>query len=111
MLAAGEEGAGIPTNLSLKQIHCIDLRCVDSAARIGEVLPRIHDLSQQPHGLGFDLSEQAGSERQRLVAARTPGPKIVAERFVPKPLFQGNVRPLRKIECRAKTPGTLRREG
>jgi hypothetical protein len=107
MLAAGEEGSGIPADMSLKQIHSIDLCCVDSAARIGEVLTRIQDFTQQPHRFGFDLSEQAGSECQRLVAARTPGSKIVAERFVPKPLFQANIRPLRKIEGRAKTPGTL----
>jgi hypothetical protein len=108
MLAAGEEGSGIVPDMSLKQIHGIDLHRVDSAARIGEVLPRIQNFTQQPHRFGFDLSEQAGSERQRLVAARTPGAKIVTERFVPKPLFQANVRPLRKIEGRAKTPGTLR---
>ena len=107
MLAAGEEGSGIVPDMSLKQIHGIDLHRVDSAARIGEVLPRIQNFTQQPHRFGFDLSEQAGSERQRLVAARTPGAKIVAERFVPKPLFQANVRPLRKIEGRSKTPGTL----
>lgn len=107
MLAAAEEGAGIPADMGLKQIHSIHLRRVDGAARIGEILPRIQDFSQQPDRLGSDLSKQAGSKRQCLVAAGTPCPKIVTERFVAKPMFQANIGPLGEIEGRAKTPRTL----
>ena len=97
--------------MSLKQVHSIHLGRVDGAARIGEILPRIHELSQQAHRLGLELSEQAGSKRQSLVAARPPCPKIVAERFVAKPMLQTDIGPIGEIEGGAKTPGTFGSQG
>lgn len=107
MLAAGEEGSGIPTHMGLEDLQSVHLGVVDGAAGVGQVLPGVHDLRQEAHGLGLDLTQEARAQGQGLVAARLAGPELVAQGLVANAVFQAQFGPLGKIEGRTQTPGTL----
>ena len=104
----GDQVSRIPTRMGLQDVQGVDHRGVDGRPVVRKVLPRVQHLGHDPPRLRLELRHQRSPERQRLVPTVPTGAELAIERLVTRPLFAGDLDPVRKVQRTPQPPGRCR---